>query len=95
MKCKCGNRLFLIQNIPCCDDCSENPAFIRNEETVGGYWKAVYDEKEIEEKGLKREGAEYDGECRVGYAYGAGCELIICPKCHWTTNFPMSDSCGY
>lgn len=92
MKCSCGETLFYIHDIPCCDDCSENPAYIRNEDG-GGFWKSVYDQKEIEEKDLRREGVEVDGECRLGYAYGAGCYLFICSKCRKKTHLPLQDSC--
>lgn len=93
MECKCGNNLFHIHEIPCCSDCSENPAYER-----GGkgdtYWKSIYDQKEIDDKDLRREGVEVDGECKLGTAFGAGCYMFICPKCNWKTNLAVSDSCG-
>ena len=85
MKCKCGNYLFTIQVIPCCADCSENPA--HDEE------KHIYDQKEIDQKGLTRSGVEDDGECQFGMAYGGGCYMFTCSKCHLKTNLAVSDSC--
>lgn len=93
MKCKCGNHLFSIQIIPCCSDCSENPAHERGEKGES-YWKSIYDQKEIDDKELKRDGVEVDGECRMGTAFGAGCYMFTCSKCHQKTNLAVSDSCG-
>ena len=87
MKCnKCGNVLFTIQVIPCCDDCSENPAWDGE--------NSIYDQKEIDEKGLKRTRVDDDGECRFGTAFGAGCYMFTCSGCHQKTNLAVSDSCG-
>ncbi len=94
MKCSnCKTNNWKINIIPCCDDCSENPAYSRNE-NGGSYWKSVYDEKIIDELDLTREGVEADGECRMGVAYGAGCYMMICSKCNKKYNLAVSDTCG-
>lgn len=49
MKCrKCGNNLFFIRDIPCCDDCDQNLAW---DDEIGMY---VSDLKIIDEKQLSR-----------------------------------------
>lgn len=86
MKCKCGNNLFIIQIIPCCDDCDQNPAM----DDDGHY---TYDEKIIDEKDLERLGVADNGECKIGTAYGAGCYLFVCKGCNKKTHLAISDSC--
>ena len=84
---KCENILFTIQDIPCCSECSENDAW--NHETE----EYTRDEKLILEKGLERLHVEENGECAYGPAYGAGCYLFTCGKCHQKFNLASSDSC--
>lgn len=85
MKCKCGNNLFLINIIPCCDDCDQNAAW--DEE---GY---TTDLKVIEEKGLERTHVENEGECEMDTAYGAGCYMFICNQCNHKMNLPVAEEC--
>lgn len=87
MNCKCGNNLFKIDRIPCCDDCSENGAWDANEQAL------TYDDKLISEKSLTRCQVDEDGECRFGYAYEAGCYMFICSKCGHKDHLPLSESC--
>ena len=86
MKCrKCKGTAFTIDIIPCCDDCSENPAWDGE--------NRIYDEKEIDSKDLERSGVYDDGECRYGTAAGAGCYMFTCIKCHTKTNLHVVDGC--
>ena len=87
MKCKCGNDLFRIQIIPCCDDCSENGAWDSDE---GEY---TLDERIIDEKELVRNRVDDEGECSFDTAYGAGCHMYICSKCGCKENVPIMDGC--
>lgn len=85
MKCHCGNKLFYIQDIPCCDDCNQNPAYLNG--------KYIYDEKEIEDKELERTGVQDNGECNLGLAYGSGCYQFICAECRMKHHLAVSDGC--
>jgi len=85
MKCQCGNNLFFIQQIPCCDDCSENPAWFD-----GGY---TYDEKIIAESALPRTGIDHEGECSFGRAPGAACFLFTCSACNKRSNLAFVEGC--
>lgn len=85
MKCKCGNKLFYIQIIPCCYDCDQNPAWDGE--------NLIYDAKEIDKKELEREGVEVDGECSFGTAFGAGCYMFACEKCNQKRNLPVMEGC--
>ncbi len=88
MKCpKCENNLFLIEIIPCCDDCTENAAWDPDE------CEYVTDLKIIDEKDLERNHVSEEGECEYGTAYGAGCHMFICNKCHYKTNWPAIEGC--
>ena len=85
MKCKCGNNLFIIQVISCCDDCDQNPAYYDEQST--------YDLKLIDEKELDRVGVEDNGECNMGTAYGPGCYMFVCKDCNDKTHLPIIDGC--
>lgn len=88
MKCsKCNNNLFYIKIIPCCDDCSENPAY---DEDTSDY---TTDLKTIDDKSLERSGVENDGECNFGTAYGPGCYMFVCKECNHATNLSVMDGC--
>lgn len=87
MKCKCGNNLFNIQVIPCCDGCDQNAAY---DEITEEY---IRDTQEIENRALERTEVGEDGQCGMGSAYGSGCYLFVCSKCHRKTNFPVYGSC--
>lgn len=87
-KCsKCDSVLFNIKVIPCCDECSENGAWISMEE---GY---THDEKTINEKELDRNQVDECGECRTGDAFGAGCHMYVCTGCGKEKNLPFSNGC--
>ena len=85
MKCKCGNYLFTIQIISCCDDCDQNPAYDGEE--------YIYDQKEIDDKGLERSEVAENGECKFGLAYGTGCYMFTCSKCNYKTNLELINGC--
>ncbi len=88
MKCqKCSNALFLINIIPCCDDCSENAAWDNETEDY------TLDEKVIIEKNLLRSRVAADGECEFSTAFGEGCYMFKCSICNHKTNLPIANSC--
>ena len=87
MKCKCGNFLFTIDIIPCCDDCSENGAW---DSDTSEY---VYDEGVINNFDLERDEVQNDGECRFDTAFGAGCYMFTCNNCNKKTNLPVMNGC--
>jgi hypothetical protein len=89
MQCNCGSRLFFINKIPCCDNCTENGAY--DEDSDNGNGNYVYDEKTINEKGLIRNHVAEHNECKYGSAYEAGCYMLICESCKNKSNIPIVD----
>jgi hypothetical protein len=91
MKCRCGSKLFYINIIPCCDDCSENGAYFYDEEC--GNDRYVYDEKFIDDNDLVRDQVYQEGECRIDTAFGAGCYMFICKECNHRNNLAVMEGC--
>ena len=88
MKCKkCDGILFKIQIIPCCDDCDQNGAYDSD------YEEYTYDIEVIEEKKLRRDHVQEEGECLMDSAWGAGCYMFICEKCNHKTNLAVVEGC--
>jgi len=83
-KCQgCGGYLFYIDELPDCETCKFNGAFL---DDANGY---IYEPVDIEYHQLHRDQAETEGECMLGTTFNAGCHLYQCPKCktksHWPT----------
>jgi hypothetical protein len=88
MKCKkCENNLFIIQIIPCCDDCDQNAAYDHDEAEY------TLDLKTIEEKELIRNHVSEEGECTFDQAWGSGCYLFTCSKCGSKSNLAVMEGC--
>jgi hypothetical protein len=88
MECKkCSNSLFVVQIIPCCDDCDQNAAYDYDAEEY------TLDMKVIDEKELLRDHVVEEGECKMGSAFGAGCYMFSCSKCNNKTNLSVMDGC--
>jgi len=85
IKCKCD--IFKIEQLDDCSNCLENGAWDSHSDD-GGY---IYDSAVIAEKGLIRDYVSSEGECRLGYAYGAGCHQYICVGCGDKTHCPTYD----
>ena len=85
----CGNDTFRIDEIKCCDDCSENGAW----DSADDAQELTWDEKLIFWGGLERCQVEEESECRMGSAYGRGCHMYICTECRQKEHLPFGDEC--
>ena len=87
-KChKCFGKVFMIINIACCENCSENGAWDDEDQLY------TTDMKVIEEKALERNAVDEQGECNLGSSFGAGCHMYRCCKCNAITNMPIIEGC--